>query len=192
MSILKEKVINKYSLNQLKEILPQKLLYYFMNNKTLAIPPLYTISQYIDLDYINYTPSDLKKDYKKYSNYKEIETVFNILKQGHSVNEYLFKSKVDQDLILKFKNGFWYNSKASNLKNIINKLVINYDISNFKIEFYKEHIELYGDKELLEAFKNTFNLQEGIYYEKYKSSWHLAFSGLLADYITYKEKKDED
>lgn len=163
-----------------------------MNNKTLAIPPLYTISQYIDLDYINYTPLDLKKDYKKYSNYKEIETVFNILKQGHSVNEYLFKSKVDQDLILKFKNGFWYNSKASNLKNIINKLVINYDISNFKIEFYKEHIELYGDKELLEAFKNTFNLQEGIYYEKYKSSWHLAFSGLLADYITYKEKKDED
>lgn len=61
MSILKEKVINKYSLNQLKEILPQKILYYFMNNKTLAIPPLYTISQYIDLDYINYTPSDLKK-----------------------------------------------------------------------------------------------------------------------------------
>ena len=99
---------------------------------------------------------------------------------------------MDQDLILKFKNGFWYNSKASNLKNIINKLVINYDISNFKIEFYKEHIELYGDKELLEAFKNTFNLQEGIYYEKYKSSWHLAFSGLLADYITYKEKKDEN
>lgn len=36
MSILKEKVINKYSLTQLKEILPQKLLYYFMNNKTLA------------------------------------------------------------------------------------------------------------------------------------------------------------
>lgn len=192
MSILKEKVINKYSLNQLKEILPQKILYYFMDNKTLVIPPLYTISQYIDLDYINYTPSDLKKDYKKYDNYKEIETVFNIFKQGYSVNECLIKSKVDQDFILKLKNGFWYNSKASNLKNIINKLVINYDISNFKVEFYKEHIELYGEKELLEAFKNAFNLQEGIYYEKYKSSWHLAFSGLLADYITYKEKKDED
>lgn len=103
MSILKEKVINKYSLNQLKEILPQKILYYFMDNKTLVIPPLYTISQYIDLDYINYTPSDLKKDYKKYDNYKEIETVFNIFKQGYSVNECLIKSKVDQDFILKLK-----------------------------------------------------------------------------------------
>lgn len=188
-SILKNKVNKKYSIGKLEKLLTKKIFLYFADNNSLEIPPLYNISYSIDIDYIEYTVKDFKKDYPLYSNYKEIDTVFNIFKQGYSLHKYFILKNIHSVFVRNLKAGFIYNSKVTNLKNAISDFIIKYDISNFKVEFYKEHIELYGNKELLEAFKNTFNLQEDIYYEKYKSSWHLAFSGLLADYIMYKEKK---
>ncbi|RGY64490.1 MULTISPECIES: hypothetical protein [Fusobacterium] len=188
-SILKNKVNKKYSIGNLEKILPEKAFFYFASDESLEIPALYNISNYIDLNYIKYTVKDFKKDYPLYSKYKEIDSVFNIFKQGYSLKKFFIKKEIYSVFSKNLKNGFFYNSKVANLKNAINDFIIKYDISNFKIEFYKEHVELYGDKELLRAFKNSFNLQEDIYYEKYKNSWHLAFSGLLADYIICKEKK---
>lgn len=65
---------------------------------------------------------------------------------------------------------------------------MEYDISNFKVEYYKKHIELFGNPEQLKTFKEKHKIICPVRYEPIKESWHLAFDGPLAEYIKYKEK----
>lgn len=113
--------------------------------------------------------------------------MFKILSQGVSLRDVTLENSNFNRVLRK---GFYYNSTILNPDEIRKYIVIHYDVSDFKIEFYKNHIELYGNKEKLEEFKKKFNLNEDVFYEKYKESWHLAFKGLLAEYIRIHEKKD--
>lgn len=184
--ILTEKIFKHYSKKELENIFPIKILTQLsINNKIL--PWFSEITKIIDVKKIGYTLEDFKYDYPKYKDFVEIESVFNILIQGIPLKNAIVSNPNFNRILRK---GFYYNSTMLTSDEIRKYIVIHYDISDFKIEFYKNHVELYGDKEKLEGFKKKFNLNEDVFYEKYKESWHLAFKGLLAEYIRIYEKKD--
>lgn len=186
--ILTEKIFNHYSKKELGDILSPKVFTQLSTN-TKILPWFSELAKVIDIKKIGYTLEDFKHDYPKYHDFIEIETVFNILSQGISLRDItLTNSNFNRVL----RKGFYYNSTMLHSDEIRKYIIIHYDISDFKIEFYKNHIELYGDKEKLEEFKKKFNLNEDVFYEKYKESWHLAFKGLLAECIRIHEKKDTD
>ena len=186
--ILTEKIFNHYSKKELGDILSPKVFTQLSTN-TKILPWFSELAKVIDIKKIGYTLEDFKHDYPKYKDFTEIESLFKILSQGISLRDIaIFNSNFHTVL----KKGFYYNSTVLKPSEIEKYIVIHYDISDFKIEFYKNHIELYGDKEKLEEFKKKFNLSEDVFYEKYKESWHLAFKGLLAEYIRIHEKKDTD
>ena len=186
--ILTEKIFNHYSKKELGDILSPKVFTQLSTN-TKILPWFSELAKVIDIKKIGYTLEDFKHDYQKYKDFVEIESLFKILSQGISLRDIaIFNSNFHTVL----KKGFYYNSTILKSSEIEKYIVIHYDISAFKIEFYKNHIELYGDKEKLEEFKKKFNLSEDVFYEKYKESWHLAFKGLLAEYIRIHEKKDTD
>lgn len=81
------------------------------------------------------------------------------------------------------RNGIDFNSIFENGYKIIKFMKYKIDVSNFKIVKYETHVELFGNPEQLKIFKEKYNLRFEVIYEPYKKSWHLAFNGILADYI---------
>lgn len=191
MSIIKEKINNYYDIEELKKKCKKFIFSYLTTNKKRKIPALYEITKSIDIANLEYTLEDFKKDYPEMTGFKEIQTVFNIYSSGLSMEGYSKKIGMPPKGLPTFlKQGFYYNSTV--FIKMLEVVKIEYDISNFKIEFYENHIELYGEKEKLMEFKNLYNLEEKVYYEFYKNSWHLAFRGLLAEYIRLEEKKRKE
>lgn len=184
--ILRKKIFEHYTVEELKTLLPPRIFSQLCNEGG-NLPWLSELTRLLDFSNIDYTVEDFKKDYTKYKDFVEIKTVFNILMKGISLREFRYFNKNITSLL---KKGFYYNSHIFQSTEIEKYIVIDYDITPFKIEFYKNHIELYGEKEELENFRNKFKLKECVYYEKYKKSWHLALKGLLAEYIRIHEKKD--
>lgn len=191
MDIIKEKITNYYSIEELRKKCKKFIFSYLTTNKERKTPALYEITKSVDITNIGYTLEDFKKDYPEMNDFKEIRTIFNIYSSGLSMEGYCKKKGMPpKGLPTLLKRGFFYNSTV--FIKMLEVIKIEYNISNFKIEFYKNHIELYGDKENLEKFKNLYCLEEKVYYEIYKDSWHLAFRGLLAEYIRLKEKKRKE
>lgn len=187
MLIIKEKILKKYSTLELKELLGSWYLYFRKSNFN---GELYNIASYLNIDNLDYSLEEFKKDYSKLASNKEIATIFKLYKSGSSLKSWGNKFDKDTNHLKKqLKNGFIYNS-TSIPKEFFKYIDINIDISKFEIEFYENHIELYGEKEELEKFRNLYFLKERVYFEKYKNSYHLAFKGFLADYITYKKRED--
>lgn len=191
MSIIKEKINNHYNIEELKKKCKKFIFSYLTTNKKRKTPALYEITKSIGIANLEYTLEDFKKDYPEMTEFKEIQTVFNIYSSGLSMEGYSKKIGMPpKGLPTLLKQGFYYNSTV--FIKMLEIIKIEYDISNFKIEFYENHIELYGEKENLEKFKNLYCLEEKAYYEIYKNSWHLAFKGLLAEYIRMEEKKRKE
>lgn len=153
----------------------------------LNIHPGY-ISSRIELKELNYTIDDFFKDYSKsYSHYKEKKMTYNMVMKGYSIyklrNEFKLESQFN-NLIIK---GFNYNSITLNVYKVFNVLGIEVDLSHFTVDLYKTHIELFGEKEDLEKFKDRYGIKWELWYEPYRKSWHLAFNGCLAEYIRSKK-----
>lgn len=152
---------------------------------------MYNITSYLSIDNLEYSLEEFKKDYPKLANNKEVATFFKLYKNGLSLHHWGEKFERDTHYLKKqLKNGYIYNS-ISIPKEFFKYVDIDIDISDFTIEFYKKHIELYGDREKLETFRRKFSLKEKVYFEKYKNSYHLAFKGFLAEYIVYIKKEDK-
>lgn len=187
MLIIKEKILEKYSILELKKIFGSWFLYF---KRSDFKGELYNITSYLTINNLDYSLEEFKKDYPKLSNNKEIATIFKLYKSGFSLRTWSIKfNKNINHLKKQLKDGYIYNS-TSIPKEFLKYVDIAIDTSDFKIELYKKHIELYGEKEKLEAFRRTYSLKERVYFEKYKNSYHLAFKGFLADYISYKEREE--
>lgn len=143
-----------------------------------------TLAKKYNLDKIGYTYEDFKEDYKKeYEHYKELKTVFNILKTGKSPSMYLTQN---------FRNylvkGFNYNFplvSKEHLKQALEVIEIECDYKsyNLRLESYQNHIELFGEQKDLEAFRQDFKLDFEIILDKTKEKWHIAFDGILSEFL---------
>ena len=145
---------------------------------------LNTLAKKYDLELIGYDYDDFIKDYgDEYSKYKEIKTVFNILKTGEYLSSFL-TNKFLTFLVKGFNFNFPIVSKE-NLKKALSVVVIecDYKLYNLRLDVYKRHVELFGEFENLEKFKNDFNLKYEIILDKTKDEWHIAFDGRLAEYL---------
>ena len=187
MLIIKEKILEKYSTLELKAIFEDWFLYF---ERSDFKGELYTIAYYLNIEDLEYSLEEFKIDYPKLANNKEVATIFKLYKSGISLQHWGEKFDKDTNHLKKqLKNGFIYNS-TSIPKEFFKYVDMNIDISEFRIELYKNHIELYGEKEKLETFRRRYSLKERVYFEKYKNSYHLAFKGFLAGYITYIKRED--
>ncbi len=81
------------------------------------------------------------------------------------------------------KKGLNFNSESINSYKIIDILKIEVDVCKFRIDKYPIHIEFFGEKEDLLQFQKTFKIEHDVLFEPIKKEWHLAFDGMLAEYI---------
>ena len=115
--------------------------------------------------------------------YKASDILYKIYKAGYSVLQFRKKYNISSYLENMIKNGLDFNCPIENGYRIIEVLKYNIDLKTFKIDKYDTHIELFGNLEQLKAFKEKYGINYEVIYEPYKKSWHLAFRGMLADYI---------
>ncbi|QNM15481.1 hypothetical protein [Fusobacterium hominis] len=186
--IIKDKILSKYTSEEIEKRLGIKKYNFYKNSFRGTLNYL---AELFDIDYLDYTFNDFLIDYPRYQAYKEADTIFNLLKKGYTYRSFALKYNVVamSHVQKQLKTGFIYNTSSIpwELFEFIN---LKYDFNKFRrIEYYKNHIEIYDDKEVLEEFREHFNLREKVYFEKYKNSWHLATKGFLADYIKYINKK---
>ena len=141
------------------------------------------LAKYCSFKKINYTIEDLKIDYPHFIEYKGLDIAYKIYSSGYSVKSFYQKNNIGSYLEYIVRNGIDFNSVFENGYKIIKFMNYKIDVSKFKIDKYDTHIELFGSSEQLTAFKEKYNIKYDILYEPYKASWHLAFNGILADYI---------
>lgn len=125
-------------------------------------------------------------------NAKEKKVLYKIFFMGyHSVNEYCKQNGIETGTFFScIRNGFRNergNALLKQSKIFLSLLEIEYNLENIELEFYKKHIELYGEKEVLEKFRKFHEIRYPVRFEPVKEKWHLAFSGVLAEYIRYRE-----
>lgn len=184
--ILYEKLKSKYGVD-LKKKLSERLYYKMVANKEFYLHNIVKCG--VDLDDLVYTFEDYLADFKYQADkYMEKRTLFNILKKGCTPGSY--SSPTFEEYLRK---GFNYNSqivKGEDKEKYLDVLEIDCDLEkyNLRLEIYRRHIELYGNKEDLERFQKDFSIKQSVLWEKKKGEWHLAFDGLLCEYLRNKNK----
>ncbi len=149
-----------------------------------------TISKKIDIKQLDYSFEDFFEDYDfLYKDHLEKYMIYNLFIEGVSVASLIKQYNLESLLYVFLKKGFNYNSTSNNLHLIFSFLGICIDTSSFTIDFYKRHVELFGTKEDIKAFKERYDIKYDLYYEPYRKSWHLAFDGCLAEHIRKKSRK---
>lgn len=179
--IIYSKINAVYSKHEIYEIFPtitaRKIIFF------RDIPRIETIAKYCSFKKINYSFDDFLEDYPLYKNYKCAELMYEIYKKGYSILQFRKKYNISSYLENMIKNGLDFNCPIENGYRIIEVLKYNIDLKTFKIDKYDTHIELFGNLDQLKAFKEKYGINYEVIYEPYKKSWHLAFRGMLADYI---------
>lgn len=144
--------------------------------------------KYCNFKKINYTLNDLQEDYPNFANYKGAEIAYKIYSQGSSITDFWRKHQIGPHLENLIRSGIDFNSTVENGYKIIKFMEYKINIKMFKVDKYDTHVELFGEKEDLIKFKEKYNLRFEVIYEPYKKSWHLAFNGMLAEYIKVYKK----
>ncbi|MEI6856572.1 hypothetical protein [Psychrilyobacter sp.] len=184
--ILYDKIKAKYSKDEIKKFLggPTGRKLWREDDK---IYPTY-ISSRINLLELNYTMEEFIQDYKKIiDKYLEKEMYYQLFINGFKINDIRTKFNLETQLYAYLLRGFDYNGVTRNMHLAFDSLGIVVDISPFTVDLYKTHIELFGQKEDLEKFKDRYGIKWELWYEPYRKSWHLAFNGCLAEYIRSKK-----
>ena len=185
-------IINKKIIENVE---PEKFLKLseFMQNKIKNDERirLNSILKYFSFKELNYTFEDfLKDEYSK--NAIEKKALYNLYFLGYeSINEYaeknnLNKYKLTENILYGFDKRSKYLFEYNN--SFLELIEIDYNLQGLEIEYYKKHIEIYGEKRLLEDFRIKHNIKYPVRYEPLKEKFHLAFNGLLSEYIKYKQK----
>lgn len=166
--VIKEK-INKNIFNDLKY--------------ARSIPSLDSIAKKFDLSKTDYNLEKFLDDYRKYRKFKEQKSLYNILSDGITITE-LMEQYSAPSLYKHIRNGFDFNSNAYiGKKEVLKYFEFDIDLSKFKYKIYRRHTELYGEKEDLEKFKEQYKINQPILMEKEMNTWHLAFDGMMNDWI---------
>lgn len=179
--ILYDKILQKYSKSELNKFIDPRLARKIYYNK--GIIPAGKIAKIISFDEIGYCLEDALLDYCLNKKYKEYVLVFELLKRGTNIKATATKFGLSDNFDYMLKKGLNFESKGVNSKKIIDIFNINVDISLFTLDKYDTHIEIFGDRENLIKFKEKYQISKEVIYEPFKNSWHLAFNGMLADWI---------
>ena len=179
--ILYNKILDKYSKTELNKILDPRLARKIYYNR--GVIPLGKISKLISFDEIGYNVEDAVIDYSLNKKYKEYKYVFELLKAGKNIHIIALENGMTDNFDYMLKRGINFNSKGTNSYKIIDIFKIKIDISNFSLTKYDSHVELFGTKEELINFKEKYQIIREVIYEPFKKSWHLAFDGMLAEWI---------
>lgn len=151
---------------------------------------IYSILKYFSFQDLNYSFEDFIKDgYGE--GIKEQKALYLLLSEYKSVKYFCEKNDINKEIFaVALRNGIEKLPKSLyNKKNIFMKYFeIEYNIKCFEAIYYEKHIELFGSLEQLKNFKNKHKIIYPIRYDSLKESWHLAFDGVLAEYIKYREK----
>ncbi len=112
---------------------------------------------------------------------------YQLFINGFKINDIKKQFNLETQIYAYLIRGFDYNGVTRNMPLAFDSLGITVDTSFFTIDLYKTHIELFGEKEDLEKFRNRYGIKWELWYEPYRKSWHLAFNGCLAEYIRSKK-----
>ena len=179
--IIYNKICKKYSLKELRILIGPAATNRIYNGSLSVSLDILCKIDFLEIDY---TFEDFLKDYDRiYGHFIEKKMMYNIFKNGYSLNFLRKKYNLESGVYNYFKKDFFYESKSRNLHMLIPLLEIDIPLDNLKIKTYDTHIELFGTKEKLNEFKQLFSITKPILYEPYEDQWHLAFSGCLAEYI---------
>lgn len=151
---------------------------------------VYSILKYFSFQDLNYSFEDFITDgYGE--GVKEQKALYLLLCEYDSVNNFCEVHGIEKETFyILLRKGIeklpksLYEKKDTFMK----YFELEYDISCFKVDYYKKHIELFGNPEQLKAFKEKHGIPYPVRYEPVKEAWHLAFNGPLAEYIKYKEQ----
>lgn len=179
--ILYDKIKQRYSVNQIYKIFPK------MSARTILLElgkiRIDVVIKYISFADIDYSLNDYIIDYEADKKYKEVKYVYKLLQQGKSIGGVAKKNGMTDHIDRMLKKGLDFNSEGRNTYKIIDILKIKINIDKFKLEKYNDHIELYSNEENLNKFKEKYKISHPVLYEPFKKSYHLAFDGMLAEYI---------
>jgi hypothetical protein len=180
-----EILISKIKKYKLLEELKSKFSKYKINKlEEGTLIPLHEIAKHINLDIIGYTFEDCLIDYSsKLKDQKEKLIVWKIWKKGYSIYSFQIKYNISNSFQKFLREGINYNSEVKGQNHIINLLETDLDFTNIKIVFYNSHIELFGEEKRLLKIRDEYNLSYDVIWEKEEKSYHLAFAGLLSEYI---------
>lgn len=185
--ILYNKIKQQYNAKQVRQKFDPRMARAI--NKNLKNINISYLVKYINFKEIGYTIKDLEEDYPNLKNeYKEFEILYKIFSLGKNINMLKKELGLTDTLDYYLKRGINFNSDSPNLDKIIDILEMKIDYKDFKIDLYPSHIELFGEKEKLIKFRKKYDIEHEVLFEPIKNKWHLAFDGLLANYIRDKLK----
>lgn len=152
---------------------------------------IYSILNYFSFKELNYSFEDFITDgYGE--NLKEKRALYLILSEYRSIKYFCEIHDIERkEFYVALGKGIEKLPKSLySKKDIFMKYFeIEYNIKDFEVVFYKKHIELFGNPDKLKKFKEKHNIIYPVRYDPIKEAWHLAFDGVLAEYIKYKENK---
>lgn len=170
----------KLDINSLKK-LNDGIYYKAKHNKKVA---LNVVGKYVDLKSINYSYDDYTKDYpEKVEGFIESKVLYNIERSGKALTSF------PASAVAAIRVGINYNYFILKDKKLRTEFLEYLDVSlDYQLDFesFEIHTEAYGDYQELERFKNDYEIKNEIIFEKYKEKWHLAFSGIISEYINKK------
>ncbi|MEJ6467345.1 hypothetical protein [Fusobacterium ulcerans] len=179
--IIYDKIKTKYNKNEISQLFPRITARNIIYEKTII--KIGVIAKFVSFDFIDYSLQDYIEDYEADKIYKEVEYVYQILASGKNIGQIAAENSLSDNFDYMLKRGLNFNSDGINSYKIIDILKIEVNISKFKLDKYPIHIELFGEKEDLLEFKEKFKIEREVLFEPIKKSWHLAFNGMLAEYI---------
>lgn len=174
--------LKKYDLySEFKKSIPK---YYIKKIDNFINIPFYNIVEYVNLKKTKYNYDDFLEDYaSELENKIEKYLVWQIWKRGCSINSFIIKNNISTALDRHLRNGIDNNSTFKNQSLVIALWKPKLELNKFKITEFESHVEFHGEKELLEDFRNLHKIKYEVLWDQTEDSYHLAFGGILAEYI---------
>ena len=175
------RILEVYSEEEVSSKIDRNQISNMKNDKKFT--SLDAIAKNLDLKRINYSVDDFLDDYPQYKKHKEIKTIYNIQMNGETVGGLSDKNSCSS-LFGHIKDGFDFTSTAYvDKKEVLKYFEFDIDLSDFRVRTFKKHTKLYGAKEELEKFKEKYKITYPIAFDNEMEKWHLAFDGMLNDWI---------
>lgn len=179
--IIYDKIKNRYNKDEIYELFPRITARNIIFERNIVKAGV--LVKFISFDEINYTLDDFISDYQADKKYKEVHYVYKILNSGKNIGQLARENGMTDQLSYLLKQGMDFNSEGLNLYKLIDIFNIDIDIKKIKIDIYDTHVEFFGEKERLQTFKENFAIKHPVLFEPLKKNWHIAFDGMLAEYI---------
>lgn len=179
--IIYEKAIKKFSKKELRKILPVLSGRKFLQTHKIKLE----VSSNIPYYKIGYSLEDFQKDYPIAKKWKEKEFFYHIYANGETINSLLTKYDISSGTIRRsLEEGVIYEGKSRNFYHVFKYTKADEILwERYKIIFFKNHTEVYGEKEELEYIIKYLQIDKEAIWEPFKESFHIAFGGNLSLYV---------